>query len=354
MSDIIKIKNLSLEETKKELNNFVSPYSEETFNLYNSARDIVVQSIINIPSVLNIIRSLNAKKILVGVLDKATRKGIKDGSNYIQKSSKYAGMLLAQIKDKTGHIIKQIPLKECLPQESINQISSSLQTIGIQMSLKNITAKLDIIDEKINYFIQGQQNDRIGKILGAFKTYQEAKASNDDIYLKETCYKLVPGVNEAISQIALTLHQDLSDFKKKSIGIGHFFESINFFKNIEAKQQKRIDKIREDLSSIIQGTKILEILYYEIGNQSSIVKAYEFLLSIFKKFNSKEVKKCFLYWDDDKVTDGTLTYSVKEFWIKNVNNTVKSLTQSINNFSTNNKFYELEIDDNDLTKLKEE
>ncbi len=76
--------------------------------------------------------------------------------------------------------VKNILLKECLATESLSEVSSSLQNIGIQLSLANI--KLDVINNKIeseisnltetiNGFNRNFQLENYTKILKALESF---------------------------------------------------------------------------------------------------------------------------------------------------------------------------------------
>ena len=52
-------------------------------------------------------------------------------------------------------------------------VTNGLANIAMMAMVQSVLAKMEIIDEKLDSIVQGQKNDRVGKIIGSFKTFMD-------------------------------------------------------------------------------------------------------------------------------------------------------------------------------------
>lgn len=98
------------------------------------------------------------------------RKAMEKGEASFIDSIKRPGSYSPNIKvDGTNGISGQITLKEVNPQE----LSTTLSNLAMLAMVQSILEKMDLLESKLDQLQQGQQNDRIGLVIGPFKAFAD-------------------------------------------------------------------------------------------------------------------------------------------------------------------------------------
>lgn len=134
-------------------------------------------------------------------MEEALRKGIAN----LDKSSKDIGAFTPNIRinGETG-IKGQLTISRGVDSQAITHSLSNLAQMAM---LQNVISKLDAIAEKQDEILKGQENDRIGTIIGsfkAFKVFYTTKDANCDNLEKEgrACYQTMQiGLAQLLLQI---------------------------------------------------------------------------------------------------------------------------------------------------------
>jgi hypothetical protein len=132
-----------------------------------------IQILRQIPAVLNVVKTLSEGKTYKAYISPEVLKRIKDGSARLD--NKDNGLFGALIRDvETGHIANHVSLKEVTP-----DLLSSLNELATQQTLANVVRRLEVIDEKITYVLQGQINDRLAEVESGIHAYEQAVVASD-------------------------------------------------------------------------------------------------------------------------------------------------------------------------------
>ena len=130
----------------------------------------------------NFLNSLSSGAIILDSLNKLSnieeytinissevREMLKSGEAMFDKSSKNPNSFTPNIrvKGKKG-IREQVTIDKNINTQAIIQ---SMSNLAILAMLQSILEKLDVIEKKIEDIKKGQENDRIGRIIGHFKSF---------------------------------------------------------------------------------------------------------------------------------------------------------------------------------------
>ena len=101
-----------------------------------------------------------------GELRKAMEKGKASFIDSVKRPGSYSPNI--KVDGKNG-ISGQITLKEVNPQE----LSTTLSNLAMLAMVQTILEKMDLLESGIKQMLEGQQNDRIGQVIGPFKAFAD-------------------------------------------------------------------------------------------------------------------------------------------------------------------------------------
>lgn len=101
-----------------------------------------------------------------GQLRKAMEKGKASFIDSVKRPGSYSPNIKVDGKNGIGG---QITIKEVNPQE----LSTTLSNLAMLAMVQSILEKMDLLESKLDQLQQGQQNDRIGLVIGPFKAFAD-------------------------------------------------------------------------------------------------------------------------------------------------------------------------------------
>lgn len=119
----------------------------------------------------------NAGGFVVNI-PKGLEDALKSGLAHLDKSNKNIGAFTPNIRlnGETG-IRGQLTISEGVDSQAVTY---SLSNLAMMAMLQGVLSKLDAIKEINEDILKGQENDRIGKIIGSFKAFKDLCALVDD------------------------------------------------------------------------------------------------------------------------------------------------------------------------------
>lgn len=154
---------LSLFGVPKAFDNIIKYERKKFLSFFNIDDVLLAGGIINEAE-----RFANSQEFVVEIPEKL-KDLLKSGEAIFDKSKICAGNFAPNIRIKgQKEIVGQITLK---PGTNGDAIVNSISNLVMMAMIQSILAKLDCIEEKIDDIKTGQINDRIGEIIGAFKSF---------------------------------------------------------------------------------------------------------------------------------------------------------------------------------------
>lgn len=205
----------------------------------------------------------HAKGTLVADLDALSKEilqKIKKGVYEIAESKQTDGNFRAAVIDKKGRIVKQITLKHAAGNKIV---AGDLNTLAIQVALRQITQQLECIDAGVQYLITlKRRSDFQTPFFDAVRKIHEAQNQIKKDKREERIQKAIDDLNHGLNG----LYGDLKDCIKTLKG-----------RWIPIASKRNLDYIAEDMICIPQYVALLSYLYNYLGNQDlawDIIKEY--------------------------------------------------------------------------------
>lgn len=165
-------------------------------------------------------------------IPKGLRKKLETGEAVFDTSSKTPGSNTPNIRLKGG--------KEIVGQATITKktdslaLTKSLSDLAMMAMVQKILYKIDVLDEKVEDLKKGQINNRVGKIIGSFKSFMDLYPTfNNTEELNYNANSTYRAMQEGLSQIHLYINEvreklnkaPTNNFKVFWHGIIHPFRS---------------------------------------------------------------------------------------------------------------------------------
>lgn len=170
------------------MDNQLIVYNESKIAIKSSKKDIL--EIYGVPSLLddiikkeksNLVENLAVAGVLMDAINKiggakeyvveipsALKKLLKNGKATFDKSKKIEGHFTPNIRIKGENGINtQVTLSE---NTDINSIGDATTNLAMMAMLQSILAKLEAVEESLEDIKKGQMNDRIGEVIGSFRS----------------------------------------------------------------------------------------------------------------------------------------------------------------------------------------
>ena len=214
----------------------------------------------------NFLNSLSSGAIILDSLNKLSnieeftieipselREMFKSGEAMFDKSSKNPNSFTPNIRVKGKNGIKgQITIDKNINNQAIIQTMSNL---AMFMMLQSILKKLDVIEGKIEDVKKGQENDRVGSIIGCFKGFIDLYPTFKSIEeLNNAATTTYMKMQDALAQ----LHLQIEENRKKLDGAPTndwqaIWVSITTFPNLFSSEiEKKYEKYYQDYIYSIQ------------------------------------------------------------------------------------------------------
>ncbi len=148
-------------------------------------------------------------------IPKGMEDALRSGAAHLDKSSKDIGAFTPNIRinGETG-IKGQLTISRGADNQAITRSLSNLAQMAM---LQNVISKLDAIAEKQDEILKGQENDRIGTIIGSFKAFKDfytltKDANCDNIEIQGyMCYQ---NMQEGLAKFLLQIDEERKFLEK--------------------------------------------------------------------------------------------------------------------------------------------
>lgn len=236
-------------------------------------------------------RIANAEGFIVEI-PKGLRDALRTGQATLDKSSKNIGSFTPNIRLRGENGIKgQITISEGTDYQAITQ---SISNLAMMAMVQSVLEKLDVIEDKVNDIKDGQKNDRVGTIIGSFKSFMElyptfkSKKELDNAAMSH--YK---DIQQGLGQFHLQLEQErkkLIDAPKNGLQI--FWKSIcHPFRSDLNLYRKYYSDFVYDLQLYNRLILLSDVILYLKGDSDVIERNHKIMLEYCNHFLDNEFRK---------------------------------------------------------------
>ena len=196
------------------------------------------------------------------------KKKIDNGD--VQLVRKKSGEILAQIRDKDGHLGKRLPIKKELEESGItgDQLEMALKMEAIKSQLDHIIDTLEVIEKQVKDVVTGQMNDRIGLYYSGLSLYVESKSIQDISLKKLLIAQAIKSLNDANSQLIQDIRSNIEYLLN-----GDYNSEKSKTKDIK----KHLSRIQQSYSIVYRASFIKAMIYqenHEIGGMLTSIEEY--------------------------------------------------------------------------------
>lgn len=158
--------------------NVVAPVNDDVFSdftlpslirpIIRKNNSLLLPLLCTVSELGSIVEKLKTNQ-LTFVVPVELRSAIRDGVAYLGKSNIHSGSMAPNIYDSgSGKLIGQGYVTEGWNPANVGD---ALNNVAIYAMLQNVIGKLDSIQKDVSFIKEGQQDDRMGKVIGSFKSY---------------------------------------------------------------------------------------------------------------------------------------------------------------------------------------
>lgn len=228
---------------------------------------------------------------------------LKTGEAVFDKSSKNPGAYAPNIRIKGDRYISG--QATIVQKTDLKAVSNCLSNLAMMAMIQSVLEKLDVIEEKVEDVIQGQKNDRIGKIIGRFKgfmdLYDTFKTPKE---LRDAADRAYEGMQEGLGELHCQIEEER--IKLNNAPANHL-QTIKLA--IKDPFNNKIDyyiKVYEDFVYDIQLYNRLKMLSDVIlvlkGSPEAIKKSHETMVGYCNKNIDDSFKKKMAYLMHNNIT----------------------------------------------------
>lgn len=310
-----RIHNEKKEKRSRRLSDLIS------FSREDSIINKMTGFIINSPNILEFFLSENE---MVIDLPRNIANKIKSGE-YTFLNAK-DGSIKAQIRDvKTGHIVKNLDLKEVSKVSELNSLANMAATAALYAQLKTIESKIDKVNEGIETLAKSLENDRLARVISVRESLQQALSIKNISIRKQllinTLSESLVAKNMFYKQIEMKISQLIDD------------EKLPKRKRMSADEgDKKAKEILNDFYPYSEAYKIQMRCYIELEEYTalslSIGAYYQQIENIYNDDIKAEIDGSF------ESTDDLYSKSVNELLLS-LENMESNLFENIRNLDSN-------------------
>lgn len=205
-------------------------------------------------------------------IPKGMEDALRSGVAHLDKSSKDIGAFTPNIRinGETG-IKGQLTISNGVDSQAVMH---SLSNLAMMAMLQNVLSKLDDLEEKQNEILKGQENDRIGSIIGAYKAFKDLVNNKDQDSIKtlgESCYK---DIQEGLAQLNLQIEEE----RKKLANMPSTYWQVfikSFFSTHTVLKPEIYEKFVYDIQLYCRLLLLSDVVALRIGKGDTIPKNHE-------------------------------------------------------------------------------
>lgn len=203
-------------------------------------------------------------------IPKGMEEALKKGFAHLDKSSKDLGAFTPNIRinGETG-IKGQLTISRSIDSQAVTRSLSNLAQMAM---LQNVISKLDAIAEKQDEILKGQENDRIGKIIGSFEAFKDFYADNCD-NIEEQGYECYLEMQEGLAQLLLQIDEERQLLEK--MPHNHWqviIRSLTFRSIVKPEKYK---KFVYDIQIYCRLLLLADVVLLRIGKEDAIRRNHE-------------------------------------------------------------------------------
>ena len=272
--------------------------------LYEEQRQQLVRLLRQIPSVAKAARefselSLRDKYRVVIPADVMSK--IRIGDARFGESA--TGGLTANVHDtSTGRIIGQISVKQLTP-----NLLESLNQMALQSSLREISLRLEEVEERIEEILKGQQDDRYGLIDSGAHLFVLASQSRDPETRRLLLIDAISQLSEGRGRLIRAFITDarvIEDIPKRKWGI--ILASLR--KNLPKKVERKAADLERSLRNVVRASALMALSCGQLGEPHPMRESWQPLDDLVAR--GRAVRETVVRWlpDDPKaLPDGLST-----------------------------------------------
>lgn len=265
-------------------------------------------------------RIANAEGFIVEI-PKGLRDALRTGQATLDKSSKNIGSFTPNIRLRGEYGIKgQVTISEGTDYQAITQ---SISNLAMMAMVQSVLEKLDVIESKVNDVIDGQKNDRVGTIIGSFKSFTDLYPTfKSKEELDNAAILHYNDIQQGLAQLHLQIEQErkkLIDAPKNGLQI--FWKSIcHPFRNNLDLYRKYYSDFVYDLQLYNRLILLSDIILYLKGDPDIMERNHKTILEYCNLYLNKEFRNTMNF---------IMNKNIKE--LSNIDNYNKNLSKSLQN-----------------------
>lgn len=258
------------------------------------------------------------------------RKLLKEGKATFDNSSKSSGSYTPNIRIKNEKgIAGQATISKGTDDLAITRSISNLAMMGM---IQSVLAKLDDINEKLDDIIIGQKNDRIGEVIGHFKSFMDLYTSikNDD-EMRSAANLAYMNIHSGLAKI----HLQIDEYRKKldkapQNHLKVFWNGIcHPFTNTISKYQKIYSNYVCDLQLYNRLILLSDVLLYLKGDYEAMKRSHISMNKYCQEYMDESFKKKMTFLTNGHI-DG----------LYNIQNHIKALNDALDGYLDKNLIIE--------------
>ena len=232
---------------------------------YRQARHDVVAALRQIPGFVETVRQLAPTELYRIEWSPEMITALREGSA-VWRSNK-EGFLGVVLRKPGGEILKHLSLEQVSPVQFAPMVQLATQSM-----LSEVIGRLETIDQKVSDILQGQVADRLGPLRGAEAQFLAAvEASGEErIRLLRDCigpYESARGV------LIENLRAKLSSLDLTKPAWWRVLQYLPGKRSAGDRVRETMNEVHRYLMGAMRATRILEVLYGELGQSASAKKA---------------------------------------------------------------------------------
>lgn len=237
---------------------FVKPVMYNARKLFHN----ITKYLYSTPSMINLVKASIPTSSYQAVFTSNQLNQLAEGS--IKLMSDKNGRLLATLVDtKTKKIVSNVELREV---SFTPDIAQAMAGVAMQMQMMMISERLDLIQEAVDYIVQGQENDRLATAYGCKERLSQAIAMKDT---NNRNIALLNIASDAIDSRNVLMQSQGQIINKIKSFNSSFFNILLSTKSKVKNIDKEIEKLKVNLAATFGVSMVAAVAYEEINELDS-------------------------------------------------------------------------------------
>lgn len=228
--------------------------------------------------ILDSLNKLSHSEDFIVEIPSGLREMLRSGKATFDKSAKNPGGFTPNIRIKGDSGIKgQATIVQKADYQAVTQSISNLAMLAL---VQSVLEKMDVIDEKLEDIKKGQQNDRIGTIIGSFKGFMDLYPNFTSDRLNYTADSAYLDMQKGLAQLHLEMDEER---KKLDKAPKNWFESIwNGIKhpsyNYSGRCQNTFRRYAYNIQLYNRLILLSDVILHLMGDDQAIAKNHRIMV----------------------------------------------------------------------------